>query len=371
MRIGIHHLGEEILVEAAPVDTDADGLAIVDGDFHDGAEVLVVMLAAHIARIDAVLGQRPGAGGVLGEQDVAVVVEVADDRRLHLTDDLGDGARGLFIVDRHAHEFAAGGVQRLDLGHGAGDVGRVRIGHGLDDDGALAADLDAAHVHQDGLPALRATHIGSNIPSEAPSEGPRRSGRREAQRSAMKGVKPRSRSARRVASASARSAKGPTRTRDKGAAAGAFSGAASAPVRTGSFHSWRRAARRLAVSRLEKAPTCTQYDFNAATAVFTGRVNASRDAIAVNTAAVTGSATAPCWGVTLGSALLGAGCSTRVWDVAGSGATAAAGGTALAARGVPSLDAIQMSEASLTLACIRWSRSEKEAVWRMRVNCER
>ena len=59
--VGVHHLGEQALVEAAPVDADADRLAVVDRDPDDRAEVLVVVLAAHVAGIDAVLGERPGA----------------------------------------------------------------------------------------------------------------------------------------------------------------------------------------------------------------------------------------------------------------------------------------------------------------------
>ena len=47
-----------------------------------------------VAGIDAVLGQRPRALRILLQQEVAVVVEVADDRNAHavlveLLDDLG------------------------------------------------------------------------------------------------------------------------------------------------------------------------------------------------------------------------------------------------------------------------------------------
>ena len=44
------------------------------------AEVLVAVLGADVAGVDAVLGERPRAGGILRQQEVAVVVEVADDR---------------------------------------------------------------------------------------------------------------------------------------------------------------------------------------------------------------------------------------------------------------------------------------------------
>ena len=41
----VHHLGEQRLVERAPVDADADGLLVLDGDFDHGAEVVVVLAA--------------------------------------------------------------------------------------------------------------------------------------------------------------------------------------------------------------------------------------------------------------------------------------------------------------------------------------
>ena len=70
-RVLVHQLGQEGLVERAPVDADPDGLAVVDRDPDDRREVLVVALRPDIARVDPVLGEgpgrfagtRPGAGG--------------------------------------------------------------------------------------------------------------------------------------------------------------------------------------------------------------------------------------------------------------------------------------------------------------------
>src|SRR5262249_55159953 len=147
---------------AAPIDADAHGLAVVDGHLDDGVEVVVVMLAPDVSRIDAVLGEGFGAGGVLREEHVAVVVEVADHGHLHLPDDLRGRARGLVVVHGDAHELAARGVERIDLGDGGRYVGGVGVGHRLDDDGPLAADRDAAHVHGHGLPPLRGAHDGGH-----------------------------------------------------------------------------------------------------------------------------------------------------------------------------------------------------------------
>ena len=76
----VHHAGEQRLVERAPVDADADGLLVLDGALDHDLEVVVVFLAdGGVAGVDAVLGEGAGGGGVLLEQEVAVVVEVADD----------------------------------------------------------------------------------------------------------------------------------------------------------------------------------------------------------------------------------------------------------------------------------------------------
>ena len=157
-RVGVHHLGEEQLVEAPPVDADAHGLAVLQRHLDDGPEVLVVVLAADVARVDAQLGQGPGARRILLEEHVAVVVEVADDGDVDGGDDVRNGAGRRLVVDRHAHQLAARRVQGAHLGDRAGDVGGVGVGHRLDHDGAVAADLHSADVHQHGLPAHGADH---------------------------------------------------------------------------------------------------------------------------------------------------------------------------------------------------------------------
>ena len=43
--VGVHQLGQQRLVERAPVDADADRLVVLDRDPDDGREVLVVALA--------------------------------------------------------------------------------------------------------------------------------------------------------------------------------------------------------------------------------------------------------------------------------------------------------------------------------------
>ena len=76
----VHHARQKRLIERAPVDADAHRLPILDGALdHDSKIVVVLPADRNIAGIDAILGERARRGGKLLEQDVAVVVEVADD----------------------------------------------------------------------------------------------------------------------------------------------------------------------------------------------------------------------------------------------------------------------------------------------------
>ena len=105
---------DQLLVERAAVDADAHRLAVVDRDLADGGELLVAPLAgADVAGIDAVLVERRGAVGIARQQQVAVVVEVADERRRaagveHALLDLGHGGRRFRHVDGDAHHLRAG-----------------------------------------------------------------------------------------------------------------------------------------------------------------------------------------------------------------------------------------------------------------------
>src|ERR1035437_7480125 len=80
-RILVHHPREQRRIERAPVDADAHRLPVLDGHFDHGAEIVVGLAAdIRVARVHAVLVQRARAPRVFLQQQVAVVVEVADDR---------------------------------------------------------------------------------------------------------------------------------------------------------------------------------------------------------------------------------------------------------------------------------------------------
>jgi hypothetical protein len=150
----VHHAREQSLIERPPVHTDAHRTPVFDGRLDHGAEIIVVLLAdIYVAGINAVLGKRPRALGILPQQDVAVVMKVADDGHAHAelieaVHNLRDGRGRLLGVHRDPHQFGARPRQRHHLIYGAGHIGGVGVGHGLHDNRIIAADFDACHIYR-------------------------------------------------------------------------------------------------------------------------------------------------------------------------------------------------------------------------------
>jgi hypothetical protein len=140
----VHDAGQQRLVEAAPVHADADRLVVPAGDLDQLRELLVAPRAlADVAGIDAQLGQCLRASRMLGEQLVAVEMEIADQRHIdiHLRQALADlrhGGGGLAGIDRDAHQFGAGARQLATCIAVAKYVLGIGVGHRLDDHGAGA-----------------------------------------------------------------------------------------------------------------------------------------------------------------------------------------------------------------------------------------
>ena len=168
-RILVHHAGQQHLVERSPVHADAHRFLILHRDFDHGAEIGVAGLSdAGVAGIDAVLGQIARAFGILGQQNVAVVVEVADDGNadallVELLDDVGNGRGSLVVVHGDAHQFRPGAGQRRHLLHRRGHVGRVSVGHGLHHNRCIRPYAHTADHGGNGLPALNISHMGTSI----------------------------------------------------------------------------------------------------------------------------------------------------------------------------------------------------------------
>ncbi len=165
----LHLRQDELLVERAAVDADADGLAVVARDGADGRELLVTAPAgADVAGIDAVLVERPGAIGIAGEQQVPVVMEVADERRghagvEHALLDLGHGGRGFRQVDRDPHHLGPGLGELDALSCRALRIRRVGHGHRLHDDRRAAADLHGPDADPDCSMELEDCHVDNPL----------------------------------------------------------------------------------------------------------------------------------------------------------------------------------------------------------------
>ncbi len=181
----IHQRGQQRLIKRAPVHADAHGaLKLQRGFNHAGEVAVLLLLEAHIAGIDAVFRQRLGAGRMVIEQRVAVVMEITHQRHghAHLVQPIADMGHGLgrFIaVHGDADKLGAGPCKVCRLAGGAFNIGRIRIGHGLHDNGRAAAHLDVAHHDSMGFSPRFSSRIGHrySLPPNWPAE-PARSRRR-------------------------------------------------------------------------------------------------------------------------------------------------------------------------------------------------
>ena len=140
---------------------------MADRHFDDLDELPVLLvLEADIAGIDPVLGQRLGTGGVIGQQGVADIVKISDQRHVEAEafepfTDLRHGCGTFVAVDGDPDNLRAGFVKGCDLGHGGVDVGGVGVGHRLHHDGRTAADNDASDIDSDaGTTGLRGNKGG-------------------------------------------------------------------------------------------------------------------------------------------------------------------------------------------------------------------
>src|SRR6185312_1070966 len=87
--------------------------------------------------------------GVLCEQDVAVVMEVADDGDIDSKiskpfDDFRHGGCGRLIIDSDTYELRSSRGECRDLGDGTTDVSGICVGHGLHHDRMVRPDGDVA-----------------------------------------------------------------------------------------------------------------------------------------------------------------------------------------------------------------------------------
>jgi len=76
-----------------------------------------------------------------------------------LFDNVGNGGRSCFVVDRHPDQFRSGASERGDLLDRGGDVGSVGVGHRLHHNWCIRADLDVPDGRSNGFAALDEGHV--------------------------------------------------------------------------------------------------------------------------------------------------------------------------------------------------------------------
>src|SRR5262245_57619279 len=151
-------------MEPAAADADADRALLIDGDLTDHRELLIAPPArADVARIDPVFVERLGAPRELRQQQMSVVVKVADERSgdvrvEHALFDFGNGGRGFGRVDGDANHVGPGVGQLDTLLSRCLRIGGVSQRHRLHDDWRTAADLDATHHHTNRAVQLQSRH---------------------------------------------------------------------------------------------------------------------------------------------------------------------------------------------------------------------
>src|SRR5512133_986596 len=144
---GRAELLEQILLQAAAVDADADRNSLGSGLAHHG---LHAVLAADVAGVDA----QAGGAAIRGHQGQAIVeVDVGHHGDGAAVADLVEDLAGLLGGDAHADDLAAGVGVAIDLVDGGFHIPGVRLGHALDADGGIPAHGNLAHQDLAGLPA--------------------------------------------------------------------------------------------------------------------------------------------------------------------------------------------------------------------------
>ncbi len=99
-----------------------------------------------VPRVDAIFRESARHLGIFFQQQMSVVMEIANDRHAHAefiqrVDDLRHSLRGVIGIDGDAHQFRAGVGQRHGLIHGRHHVGGVGVGHGLNHNGVRSSNF--------------------------------------------------------------------------------------------------------------------------------------------------------------------------------------------------------------------------------------
>ena len=144
-----------------PIDANAHRLAVFQRNVDDLRELRVTLgLETDIARVDAVFFQRCRAVRIVGQQLVADIVKVADQRHgdpdaLQTVANARHLGRGFRPVDCNANDFRSGTRQGGNLGNRCIRIRCVGVGHRLDYNGRIAANGHSADLDRNGRAARK------------------------------------------------------------------------------------------------------------------------------------------------------------------------------------------------------------------------
>ena len=162
-------MGQQLLIERAPIGPDAHRFLCLIAVSTMAAKLpVLLLLEADIPRVDAVFVERLGAGGMIGEELVADIMKVPDDRDVdaELEEpflDMRHGSGRLVAVDGDAHDFRTCARQIRHLPSGRLHIGGIRIGHGLNDDGRPPPTVTPPTSTAIGLAALLRPGFGHKV----------------------------------------------------------------------------------------------------------------------------------------------------------------------------------------------------------------
>ena len=129
---------EQVALQAAAIDADADRAAVRLGGAHHFGDALA---RPDIAGVDP---QASRAGVRRLQRALVVKMDVGDDRHAGGADDLAERGGALDVGAAHADDVGAGVLAAADLVDRRARVAGRRVGHRLDGDRRVAADGDGA-----------------------------------------------------------------------------------------------------------------------------------------------------------------------------------------------------------------------------------
>jgi len=133
--IFVHYSRQQFLIEAAPINADTHRLIVFAGQLDHLGELLILFFAeTDVTRIDPIFGQRLGTGRMVGQQSMAVVMKITDQRHIaiHPVEVIANfryGGSGLRRIHRDADQLGACPGQLCCLQGGGQIVRGIGVGH--------------------------------------------------------------------------------------------------------------------------------------------------------------------------------------------------------------------------------------------------